>query len=141
MLQPVLITREDTCFTYAMKRIGLNQDIIDCITEPETIEKYFNLIPFLNKEQFQVGDILYFCKDKRTLNIPIQITGDGIIISHERSIKNHYLVVEENDRVSDCTVDSQIYSYVRSIRMRNIQSIETNPDFILRIKDLKNLFL
>lgn len=133
-LQAVTLSKEDTCLTYALKRVGL----IDKITTRDTeyLEEDFFFIPYESQSQLTIGSILVFSKHEKKLIVPDTIDVQGRIISHERLQLRHLAVYEGNGLISDCTtITNYDFSGCRIMRMRELHLLKLNPSFVLRAKD------
>lgn len=128
-LKDFQITKNDTCLTYAVKRIGLDFDFCNYHTlrEEFDFENYYDF-------SLSVGDILFWDQKMEWDWMPTEIIS-GKIISHRVPVKFHFAVYEGNGIISDCTrLD---YNPHPSLRFRNINNIEEQPNWILRIKKNK----
>lgn len=130
MLRRVRINKQDTCLTYALKRTGLDYLDLSCTSN---IEKFFNLIEF-DLKKIEIGDIIYFSKYKYNLEIPTEITEDGIILESNISVRNHCVVYEGNGFYSDCTRSETKFLGNASLRIRKYEDFKYEPSFILKLK-------
>jgi len=139
-LKPVKLLKNDTCLTYALKRVGLDLPIHDS----EEVEQYFDLFdvhagwiefPDANPDRLRVGDILMWADNERYAILPDEIDEYGQIISHRRLVLRHFGVVEPRDMVSDCTVSSRDYPFCRTIRLQRLRDVSDKPTYLLRLKD------
>ena len=108
-LKDVHITKNDTCLTYVLKRLGLPTDFCTYIT----LHDKFSYYPFTAFEKkLQVGDVLIW------ENIPV---------------KFHSAIFEGDDTFTDCT--RLIHTPHPSLRMRMLSDIQKKPDWVLRLNN------
>ena len=131
MLNEVLITKFDTCLTYALKRINLEYLIDKGLTSIKYIETYFELMDF-DINLCQEGLLICWDSNQDEILIPNHISPEGIIT--ENLVVRHYHlgVIEDFNLVSDCT--RKVYDGIPCIRMRNFDNVRY-PDKYLILKD------
>lgn len=130
---PVKLTKNDSCLTYVLKRIG-------CFN----INKTYSLVNYLdyfdakfiqNKAELKKGDIILWNKKMYFQNFQTEIDIDGNIIENKVVRNMHVAIVEriEGEEIifSDCIINQENHGipcvYVRPLTKRT-------PDLILTIK-------
>lgn len=130
-LQRVEIQKRDTCYTYALKRVGHYNKYCD-LDSPEFINKVERLpIP----KDLQIGDILVsynhrpqFCSESNSR----VITEEGKLLFKTIVYSTHFYVYEGEGVLSDLTYDNRNFNYIRTIE---VSSIDWDPeDFIIRLE-------
>lgn len=129
-MKAVTITKHETCLSYALKRIGLeNTDVY----KYEHLSDDFEIIPFLLGTKLKVGHILLWDSNLETADLPWHITEDGRIINQPVKRRIHLGVWEGDGLVSDCSrLNSQ--GSLPQLRLRNLSDIGRRPDKILILK-------
>jgi len=129
MLHRTVITKADTCITYAFKRTGTKTEC----SSAHDLDKYFDFVPY-ESSLIEVGDIVLWNQDRMELYSGMEILENGAIISHGVWVKIHVGVIEsiEPKLVSDFTRNVMPH-HVPTIRIRDL-SETTTPNFILKRK-------
>lgn len=136
-LQPVFITKGETCLSYSFKRIG-KSNLIENM-KIEDIESNFDIIDYHDlKGEYKIGDLIVWTHNQKIRAIPMEITKEGILISHETMLKRHISVYEGNGLVSDVTRGLIDGSFAPSLRIRKVKEIKIRPTFIIRFDKLVN---
>jgi len=122
----VRLKQYDTCYTYALKRVGLfdiynNVDIDDFIKLPE--------IKILKSAYPIYGNIIFW-DDGTDSYHPNEIDPNGMIISHKWKTGLHFAVMENNGYISDCTKEDTENVYP-ILRMRKLNDIHNKPNIIV----------
>ncbi len=122
-LHDVTITKNDTCLTYALKRLGLNPDLCTY----SNIHEHFQQKPF-NPSKLQVGDILLWDKDIKWEWMPITIQNKTITWANiPRGF--HFAIYEGDNLFSDCT--RLVTPPHPTLRLRTISDLKKYPDWIM----------
>jgi hypothetical protein len=129
VLQDVHISKNDTCLTYVLKRLGLPTDFCTYIT----LHDKFSYYPFTAFEKkLQVGDVLIWDKDVEWDWMPTKIIGSKLIWENI-PVKFHSAIFEGDNTFTDCT--RLIHTPHPSLRMRMLSSIQKKPDWVLRLNN------
>jgi hypothetical protein len=128
VLHDVHISKNDTCLTYVLKRLGLPIDFCTYIT----LHDKFQYNPFISEKKLKVGDILIWDKDVEWDWMPTKIIGSKLIWENI-PVKFHSAIFEGHDTFTDCT--RLIHTPHPSLRMRVLSEIKKKPDWVLRLND------
>lgn len=144
-MKAVTLNKQDTCFTYVIRRKGLESflNIDDGKLYNLSIQKdlhtYFTIMDY-KPSDLGVGDIIMW-ENPNTHYLPIEIDTDGCL-KHQRIISGlHLAIVERIDFQNNNNGAFLISETLRgtskigipSIRMRNIDvNTESLPDYILK---------
>lgn len=128
-MRAVILTKDDTCVTYALKRVGINLSI----KYASELNNYFEFIPF-QKNLATKGTIICWNKRAFISNLTTEITEDGILINHSYIVNEHIAVIEDLniETASDCIKKGNPNS-IPSINIMKLSECR-EPDFILTIK-------
>lgn len=135
------INKKDTCFSYALKRTGI-ETTVEFV---EDIESEFEIIP-VKETKMQIGDIVAW--EKKTKSIPVITTikapteeGYSDTVQKYVGIRFHLGVVEGKCLISDLSRSANPY-YVPTIRKRHLSLIVEDaqkqcpyPDYVIRKKN------
>ena len=153
MLKRTVLTKQDTCFTYAIKRVGLETKLKFLADLPKEAIKEFDG----DYKKLQVGDIIgWQGKNKYALlvNEISSIGGKPVIIENPVYVHIHLAVVEEVRThkgeylitVSDCVRKENVNSVpeirLKLLSLRDDAPKETEvrlPDIIIIKSKLKEL--
>lgn len=130
-LQKVEILKRDTCYTYALKRVGKYNEY-----------KHLDSYPFLkDREQIKIdaniqkGDIIvsYNTDHKYYSEFNSRVIDENGKLLFKRVVYNaHFYVYEGEGLMSDLTYDHRNYNY---IRITEFDSKDwDDEDFIIRLK-------
>lgn len=98
-MDSVAVQKTDTCLTYVLKRIGLFN--LYPLTYPDLVSgEYFKVIKFLS-ERCRIGDLLLWDDNASEVAFPLEITGEGKVLTKKEWRKFHLGVVETNEIYSD----------------------------------------
>lgn len=135
-LFPVKITKQDTCWTYACKRLNHipKCEWLSALDENYKLQKF-------NLELINVGDIVVWNARRKTILLPMEIDENGLILTVPIEDEIHTGIVEqvliENNIVqrlliSDVTKSTNINS-IPIIRIRNLFSEgQRQPDYFIK---------
>lgn len=127
-LKTVTLNKMDTCLTYALRRLGLPPDMCTY----ETFNEHFHQIPWrARRKDLHKGAILLWDKNVKWVWTPIQITEERQIISKLIPKGFHFAVYEGDNLISDCTRLHSISPPNPSLRLRHLNTLKSNPDWIL----------
>lgn len=131
-LHDVQLTKTDTCLTYVLKRLGLEENLCTY----DTILEYFEDYQYKRVKEFNIGDVLLWDRDIEWVWLSWKIEGSSIIWKNV-PVGFHFGIVEtDTSTFTDCT------RHVRpphpSLRLRNIDDIRKKPDWVLRYNGDKN---
>lgn len=129
LLLDVHITKNDTCLTYVLKRLGLPMDYCSYITLHDKFS-YYSFIVYENK--LNIGDVLIWDKDLEWEWMATKII-DSKLIWENIPVKFHCSIFEGEDNVTDCT--RLAHNPHPSLRMRFLSSIQKKPDWVLRLNN------
>lgn len=124
LMHSVILKKYDTCYTYVLKRLGLERfmDVeSDDFINLSEMSVLVNTIPVY-------GDILFWDDGSRTY-YPNEINVDGVIISNKWNTGLHFAVVEKNGYISDCTKEDTENVYP-VLRLRRFSDIHNKPKVI-----------
>ena len=126
VIKDVKLTKNDTCLTYDLKRLGLPKDLCSYIN----LHEHFHQYSFIRqKDKLQIGDILLWDKETKWDWMPIAIKNNTIVWENTpRSF--HFGIYEGNEFFSDCT--RLVIPPHPTLRMRTITSLQKTPDWVLR---------
>jgi hypothetical protein len=126
-LKDVTLSKNDTCLTYVLKRLGLSKDFCSYIT----FHEHFHQYPYSRyKDKLEVGDLLLWDKDVKWEWMPITIKNGNIMWDNvPRAF--HFGIHEGNGIFTDCT--RLVIPPHPTLRMRTITSLQKTPDWILRL--------
>lgn len=130
-LIPVKLCKSDTCLTYAFKRIGKN-DLISNVTY-DNIHDFFISDVFTKNKKLRKGDILYWNRDSKFVDLPWEIDENGKILWHRKLIGAHVVVYEGDDIISDST--RTIQPPHPTLRLRKLSQLNKMPDYILKYNE------
>jgi len=125
MLNRVEILKSDSCFTYAIKRIGIYEKFYNL--ESDEFLKLFDKHKIINPSFISKGSLIIYENNKDNSyewNNRI-ITEDGHLISKFVSYAFHFMVYEK-EFISDLTENNLGFN---SIRYRTIDSFIFNDNF------------
>lgn len=124
------ITSADSCLTYALKRVGLFDEVpIRCAEE---VEKCFELIEYepCRAMPYEPGT-LFLWKAAETEYWTNGITEDGVPVTRFRPYSSHLAVLEKNGLVSDA--GRKGYRWI-TIRCRFLNELPSLPQYVLKLK-------
>ena len=128
ILQPVRLSKTDTCLTYILKRLGLNENYCTY----ETFHEHFNQFTFSRfQKKLKIGDILLWDKSSNWEWLPWSINGGGTIEWKNIPVGFHFAIYEGEGLFSDCS--RLITPPHPTLRIRKIMDLQKNPDFVLRL--------
>ena len=128
-LHTVTLDKLDTCLTYCLRRIGLDRELCHY----ETYNEYFHQIPWNGrKKNLVVGSILLWDREIKWKWMPSHIDTTGRIENRLIPTGFHFAVYEGDGLISDTTRIHSIQPPSPSIRLRRLQHINKNPDWILQ---------
>lgn len=130
-MKEVHLQKNDTCLSYAMKRIGAKNIGI----EYEALEDDFFIVPFSHVDKLEPGNLVMWDRNVERLDIPWYIDSMGRIYVKTISSHLHVAVYEGSGRVSDCS--RMEYTYP-ALRMRFLKDIGREPDKVLILKEKFN---
>lgn len=130
-LKPVKLCKTDTCLTYAFKRIG-KSELINDVTY-DNIHDFFDSSVWTKNKKLKKGDILYWNRDMKYVDLPWEIDTDGKITWHRKSISSHVAVYEGDDIISDNT--RFVIPPHPTLRVRKLSQLNKMPDYILKFVD------
>lgn len=133
--EKVLLTKNDTCLTYVLKRIGKYKQ--EKTYSLDLYNEYFDSSLLLDISTLKVGDIIMWSSKEFYEQYPYEILESGIIITHNILRGRHCGVIEEildnnNILYSDCTRQNSEVG-IPQINMKNLVDIKT-PDYLLIFK-------
>jgi hypothetical protein len=121
------LNKGDTCLTYVLKRLGLEEDLCSY----ETLHDHFDQFQFSRyKKKLSVGDILLWDRDIKWEWMP-WIIKDKNIIWKNIPLGVHFGIMEDDDLFSDCT--RLIKPPHPSLRIRRLNEVHKNPDWVLKL--------
>jgi hypothetical protein len=127
-IHKVNLSKTDTCLTYVLKRIGLDPNLCTY----EDFNEFFHQITWKSKKkELQIGNILLWDNEVKWKWIPTSISKDGQIKSKLTPTGFHFAVYEGDNLISDCTRLHSISPPSPSLRIRDLNEIKSNPDWIL----------
>lgn len=126
-LKNVVLTKKDTCLSYALKRVGIETHV-EYVNQ---LEEDFHFIPFSVEACPGEGTLVTWCRKQSKISVPFEITKDGHILNHDVTIDFHIGVIEDSkiSMVSDCT-RKLMPNHVPCIRIRSFEDVRY-PDYIL----------
>lgn len=132
MLKEVLVTKFDTCLTYALKRTNLEYLISMGLTSIKYIDDFFELRDF-SPEFCSKGTLVCWDSNQDEILIPNHITSEGIL--NETYVVRHYHlgVIEDVKCVSDCT--RKVFDGIPSLRIRSFDDVRY-PDKYLVLREV-----
>jgi hypothetical protein len=126
ILKDVTLSKTDTCLTFVLKRLGLQKDLCSYLT----FHEHFHQYPFVRyKEKLEIGDLIMWDKDIKWESMAVSIK-DGRIIWENVPKGFHFGIYEGNGMFTDCT--RLVIPPHPTLRMRDINSLQKTPDWILR---------
>ena len=125
-LRNLQITKNDTCLTYVLKRLGYDFDFCNFMM----LREKFDFMHYYDWS-LSTGDILFWDKKLEFDWMPTEIIS-GSLVWHKIPVKFHFGIYEGSGMFSDCT--RLAHNPHPSLRMRNINTLDEQPDWILRIK-------
>lgn len=134
-LKPVKLCKTDTCLTYAFKRIG-KSELIDDVNY-DNIHDFFESGVFTKNKKLKKGDILYWNRDSKYVDLPWEISEEGKILWHRKIVGSHVAVYEGDDIISDNT--RFVQSPHPTLRVRKLSQLNKMPDYILKFSDNQEL--
>lgn len=117
-LEPVTLTRSDTCFTYALKRSRWFMS--NYWSSEEYIEKNCDLEEVFSDTDFRLGDILvYYMKDgeKVVVEVANHIDEDCKVTWDDVEFNKHFMVYEGKGMISEAVLE---YNKMFSIQVRSM---------------------
>lgn len=133
-LKPVKLLKTDTCLTYAFKRIG-KSNLIDDVSY-DNIHDFFESSVYRKNKKLNIGDILYWNRDSKFVDLPWEIDINGKILWHRKIINSHVAVYEGDDIISDNT--RFVQPPHPTLRVRKLSQLNKMPDYILKFIEIHN---
>ena len=125
-LNKVVITKHDTCKTYALKRIGLGE-LLSMDSDEPLIENLVDDNRFVCIHKLRKGAILIWKRcNQGEINIGLEIDKNARVITRKKTIYGHCAVYEGKGLISDVYRDD-VFSNIRFRKSKDIRK----PDFIL----------
>lgn len=133
-LFPVIITKRDNCFTYALKRLtgkGTELNLFE-------YKELFNSTKFCEKK-LKVGSVVLWNRYAYYKTIPGFIDTEGNVKSISVPFNRHCAVVESLDPIviSECLLHSEKYN-TQHILLSELTKHKRIPDKILTLKKLNS---
>ena len=109
-LQKVKITKQDSCYTYSLKRVGLASHENLYMTAEQFL-KNSELEHGIKEKDLNVGDILVYIKDKEECD---KVRVSNIITEHREILSDyfyynlHFMVYEGNGLISEVVYEEGV---------------------------------
>lgn len=132
MLCSVKLNRQDTCLTYAMKRLGFEKLLTLGLNSVSNLDQFFDFSEYDGKI-LEKGTLVCWNLHQEEILIPNEISDDGSIHTNKLLINFHLGVVENSELqlVSDSTRKIEIG--IPIVRVRSLNDIR-KPDQILQLR-------
>jgi hypothetical protein len=125
MIKAVVISKTESCLSYALKRIGAD-DLLPIDYDRMVSGEHFHVLRWSETADMQAGDLVLWNRDLARSLLPIEITTAGTIVHGYLPTGLHYAVYEGDGILSDSTRDGD-YPVVRLRKLADCR-----PDWILR---------
>lgn len=131
----VKLTKNDTCLTYVLKRIGAYNNEKNYTLD--LYDEYFDTKIFDDINNLKIGDIIMWTAKEHMEQYPFEILENGMIITHNVLRGRHCAIIENiiddsNIFYSDCTrINSEVG--IPQINIKNLFDSRT-PDYVLTLK-------
>jgi len=132
MVNDIKLKHWDTCYTFALKYIGIFEKYndIDIINFIKLFELDYNF------EEFNKLDLIVFQKIKPNHRNIVNEISKNLLIENYNFVASdfHFLVVIDNEFIIDCSYKSNLKDYY--IRIRKIQELNFNSKdyYIFKLK-------
>jgi hypothetical protein len=111
-LHDVKINMFDTCFSYALRRIGIFTPDLFYVTADEWLKDKVMTAPVTDISELSVGDLLYRYVDNDAFYVNREIIG-GKLIEHKVHLCHHFMVYEGDGIISDATNTTDNVYHIR----------------------------
>lgn len=153
MLKRVILTKNDTCLTYVIKRTGIETNLKFTVDIPDDLLLSFNG----DFTKLKVGDIIGWKANRKIALLRNEISSIGgkpVVIHNPVYVHIHLAVVEQIEEIksntiitiSDCVRKENVNSVpeirLKVLNLRGDEPKETEvrlPDFILNVSKLKEI--
>ncbi len=121
MLKPVRLLKHDTCYTYALKRVGQYAEEYVMMESNEFISKF--MMEQVEEKELVTGDLLCYVwpsDESRIVRVETEISENREIIMNTKDYNVHFMVYEGGGLISHAIlVDVNKYN-VHKVCMRRL---------------------
>lgn len=157
MLKRVILTKNDTCLTYVIKRTGIETNLKFTVDIPDDCFIEYKTKDNKTTTALQIGDIIGWRANRKIALLRNEISSIGgkpVVLYNPVYVHIHLAVIEQIEEIkgntiitiSDCVRKENVNSVpeirLKVLNLRGDEPKETEvrlPDFILNVSKLKEI--